>query len=231
MGSGNRCRGNGCGRRGRQGRRGDRDRVGRTGREAGLGAAHSRRRGRRGRPDTAPAADLLERDFTAEASDQRWVGDITQFSCVDGALYLAGILDLHDRGLAGWSMGQRQTTDLVIGALVMALGRRHPDEPLISHQDRGSQYPAIEFSNRLADWNMKASYGSTGDCFDNAAIESFWGALKRELRHVHGDIGRFTRSEMRTILFDHIEVFYNRQRHQAGLEHRTPAEVYAAAVA
>ena len=128
-------------------------------------------------------------------------------------------------------MGERQTTDLVVNALVMALARRQPDGDVIHHADRGSQFMSLEFTNRLADWKLQASYGSTGDCFDNAAIESFWGTLKRELRHIHGDLERFSRSELRTILFDHIEVFYNRQRHQAGLGHRTPAEVYAAAVA
>jgi putative transposase len=85
---------------------------------------HSRRKWRRGRANTAPAPDLLERDFTAERSDQRWVADITEFACRDGKLFLAGIKDLHDQGLAGWSMGERQTTDLVVNALVMALARR-----------------------------------------------------------------------------------------------------------
>ena len=215
----------------RQGIRVGRKRVARIMAECGLVGAHSRRRWRRGRPDTAPAADLLERDFTAEASDQRWVGDITQFGCVDGTLYLAGILDLHDRGLAGWSMGERQTTDLVIGALVMALGRRNPDERLISHQDRGSQYTAMEFTNRLVDWNITASYGSVGDCFDNAAMEAFWATLKREIRHIYGPWAAMTRSELRTVLFDYIETFYNRQRHQARLDHRTPAETYTASTA
>jgi transposase InsO family protein len=73
----------------------------------------------------------LQREFTAPRSDLRWVADITEFRCVDGKLYLAGIRDLHDRGLAGWSMGERQTTDLVVAALVMALGRRRPSERLL----------------------------------------------------------------------------------------------------
>lgn len=203
-------------------------RVARIMAELGLVGAHSRRKWRRGRPDTAPAPDLLNRDFTAERSDLRWVADITEFACVDGKLHLAGIKDLHDQGLAGWSMGERQTTDLVVNALVMALARRHPDGDLVHHADRGSQYTAVEFSNRLADWDVNASFGSTGDCFDNAAMESTWAALKREIRHIHGDWGRLTRSELRTILFDYIETFYNRSRHQARLEHRTPAEAYAA---
>lgn len=124
------------------------------------------------RSQHAPAGDLLERDFTAESSDLRWVADITEFGYIDGKLFLAGIVDLHDRGICGWSMGERPTTDLVVNALVMALARRDPDSELIHHADRGAQYPAVEFSNRLADWGLRASYSSTGDCFDKAATES-----------------------------------------------------------
>jgi len=195
--------------------------------ELGLVGAHSRRKWRRG-ASTAPAGDLLERDFTATASDLRWVADITEFGCLDGKLFLAGIMDLHDRGIAGWSMGERQTTDLVVNALVMALARRDPNSELIHHADKGSQYTSVEFTNRLADWQLRASYSSTGDCFDNAAMEAVWATLKREIRHLHGDWRQITRSQLRTILFDYIETFYNRTRHQAGLEHRTPAETYAA---
>ncbi len=205
-------------------------RVARIMAELGLVGAHSRKKWRRG-STTAPAGDLLERDFTAERSDSRWVADITEFKCVDGKLFLAGILDLHDRGIAGWSMGERQTTDLVVNALVMALARRDPDDDLVHHADKGPQYTSLEFSNRLADWNLRPSYGSTGDCFDNAAMEAVWATLKREIRHLHGDWSQITRSQLRTILFDYIETFYNRARHQAGLEHRTPAETYAASAA
>jgi putative transposase len=121
------------------GRRHSRKRVARIMAECGLVGAHSRRKWRRGRANTAPAVDLLDRDFTAERSDERWVADITEFACHDGKLFLAGIKDLHDQGLAGWSMGERQTTDLVVNALVMALARRAPDGELIHHADRGSQ--------------------------------------------------------------------------------------------
>lgn len=206
-------------------------RVARVMAELGLIGAHSRKRWRRGRSETAPAPDLLERDFTAEASDERWVADITEFACADGKLFLAGIVDLHDKAMAGWSMGERQTTDLVVNALVMALARRDPDAELIHHADKGSQYTSLEFSNRLEDWQLRPSFGSTGDCFDNAAMEAFWATLKREIRWIHGDWETTTRSQLRTILFDYIETFYNRARHQAGLNHRTPAETYAASTA
>jgi transposase InsO family protein len=215
----------------RAGRRHGRKRVARLMAECGMVGAHSRRAWRRGRPNTAPAPDLLKRDFTAAASNERWVADITEFVCCDGKLYLAGIVDLDDRGIAGWSMGQRQVTDLVVNALVMALARRQPDAELIHHADRGSQYTSLEFTNRLADWNLSASYGSTGDCFDNAAMESVWATTKREIRHIWGPWETITRSELRTILFDYIGTFYNRNRHQARLEHQTPAEAYAASQA
>ena len=212
----------------RNGTRVGEKRVARIMVELGIAGVHGRRKWRRGGRDTAPAGDLLERDFTAEASDQRWVADICEFKCADGKLFLAGIMDLCDRGLAGWSMGERQTTDLVINALVMALARRAPDGELIHHADHGPQYTSLELSNRLSDWQVTPSYGSVGDCFDNAAMEAMWATLKREIRHLHGDWADLTRSQLRTILFDYIEVFYNRARHQARLGHRTPAKAYTA---
>ena len=79
-----------------------------------------------------------------------------------------------------------------------------------------AQYRAIEFSNRLSDWGLTASYGSVGDCFDNSAMEAVWSRLKTEIIDIHNQpLEAFTRSELRTVLFDYIEVFYNRQRHQA----------------
>lgn len=204
-----------------------RKRVARLMAAHGLAGVHGRRRWRRGRPHTAPAPDLLGRDFTAEAPDRRWVADITEFACWDGTLYLAGIKDLHDQSIVGWSMGVRQTTDLVVNALVMALGRRHPDDELVHHADRGSQYTSLEFSTRLADWGIAPSYSRTGNCFDNAAMESTWATIKKEIRHIYGDWSQMTRSQLRTILFAYIETFYNRARHQARLGHRTPADVYA----
>jgi putative transposase len=218
-----------CGQLRRNGLRVSRHRVARLMAAAGLVGVHGRRRWRRGTdPRMVPAPDLLQRDFTAPAPDLRWVADISEFRCVDGKRFLAGILDLLDRSLVGWSMGERQTTDLVVAALVMALGRREPSERLLHHADHGAQYTSVEFSNRLADWGIAGSHGSVGDPFDNAAMEAFWATLKREVDHIWGPWQDRTRSELRTILFDYIEVFYNRSRHQTGLDDRTPAETYAA---
>lgn len=211
-----------------RGHRVGRKRVARLMATNGLVGVHGRRKWRRGKPNTAPAPDLLQRDFTADAPDLRWVADITEFGCWDGTLFVAGIKDLHDQAIVGWSMGVRETTDLVVNALVMALGRRHPSNELIHHADRGSQYTSLEFSTRLADWGISPSFSRTGNCFDNAAMESTWATIKREIRHIYGDWSEMTRSQLRTILFTYIETFYNRNRHQARLGHRTPADVYAA---
>lgn len=209
-----------------------RKRVARIMAECGFVGSHGRRKWRRGnkRSTSAPGPDLIERDFTAGSSDERWVADITEFACCDGKLYLAGVLDLHDRGLAGWSMATRQTADIVVNALVMALARRQPAGEVIHHADRGSQYVSGALALTMADHDVAASFGRTGVCWDNAAMEATWATFKREIRHIHGDWEAMTRSQLRTVLFDYIETFYNRRRHQAGLGHRTPSETYAASL-
>ena len=211
-------------------RRVGRKRVARIMAGCGLVGAHGRKKWRKGknRSRVAPGPDLIGRDFTAAASNQRWVADVTEFKCRDGKLFLAGILDLHDRGLAGWSMSARQTSDLVVNALVMGLARRQPDGDLIHHADRGSVYTSGDLGLTMVDHDVSASFGRTGVCWDNAAMESTWATIKREVRHIHGDWETMTRSQLRTVLFDYIETFYNRQRHQARLGHRTPAETYQA---
>jgi transposase InsO family protein len=134
------------------------------------------------------------------------VADITEFHCLDGKLHLADIRDLHDHCLVGWSMGERQTTDLVVGVLVMALARRHPADRAIHHADQGSQYTSLELTWRLADWGLVGSWGSVGDPADNAAMEASWATTKREIRHIWGPWQQKTRSQLRTVLFTHNEV-------------------------
>ena len=195
--------------------------------ECGLVGVHPRPRWRRAKANTAPAPDLLQGDFTAETSDHKWVPDITEFACRDAKLLLAGIKDLHDQSIVGWSMGIRQTTDLVLNALVMALSRRHPDnDELIHHPDRASQYTSLEFSTRLADGCINPSYSRSGTCFDNAAMESTWATSKTETHHIHRSWSEMTRSQLRTALFSYIETFHNRNRHQVVEERRTPADAY-----
>ena len=212
-----------------RGHRVGRHRVARIMHTHGLVGVHGRKRWRRGKPDTAYAPDLLERDFSATRPDERWVADISEFHCFDGKLFLAGIRDLFDKALVGWAMGERQTTDLVVSALVMALSRRRPDAELVHHSDKGPQYTSLDMANRLSDWGLSASFGSTGDAYDNAAMESFWATAKREIEFLHGPVRQLTRSQLRTIIFEYVEVFYNRERHQAILGHLTPAEYYATA--
>lgn len=189
-------------------------------------------RRRHNKTGAAPAEDLIGRDFTAAAPNQRWVADITEFGCGDGKLYLAAIMDLYSRRIVGWSIGNRRPAELVVGALVMALARRKPDAGVIHHADHGSQYTSGEFGETAAETDVELSFGRVGTAADNAAMEAFWSTLKRELAHIHQRDTWAHRDELRSALFDFIEVFYNRARHQAGLDHLTPADyeaVHAAA--
>jgi putative transposase len=203
-------------------------RVARLMRRAGLVEVNPRCKWRRGRPDIAPAPDLLRRDFTAERPNERWVADITEFATAEGELYVAGVRDLCHRGLVGWAMDQHQDAELVVDALVMAIGRTRPDTAnLIHHADRGSQYTSLAPCSTASLHGLRVSFGSTGDCIDNAAMETFWSTIKREIRWSRGSDRFATRAEARLFLFEWFEVFHNRQRHQAALGHRTQAE-YAA---
>jgi len=205
-----------------------RKRVARLMRTHGLVGAHSKKKWRRHRPDVASAPDRLNRDFTARRPNQKWVADISRFPTAEGPLHVAGIRDLCHRGLVGWAMGASENADLVVDALLMALNRAtpHPDG-LTHHSDKGSQYTSLEFCATADLAGLTVSFGSTGDCFDNAAMETFWSVIKREIAWIRGSIYFPTRDEARLYLFEYIEVFYNRGRHQAGLGHLTPAE-YAA---
>jgi putative transposase len=214
-----------CGQLRRRGQGVNHKRVGRLMARAGLVGVSNRRRWRRGRhrPD-APAPDLVQRQFTADAPNRRWLADICEFPTDEGPLYLAALLDLCPRRIVGWSMSERRTAELVVDALVMAIARRQPPAGVIHHADHGSQYTSMRFCDSAHDLGVHLSFGKVGDPFDNAAMEAFWSTLKRELAHIHGHRRWATRAELRVALFDYIEVFYNRARHQAGLEHRTPAE-------
>jgi len=215
----------------RAGWRVGRKRVARLMAHNGLVGAHARRKWRRGRLGVAPAPDLLNRDFSATGPNERWVADITEFATDEGTLYLAGVRDLFSKALVGWSMSHRATSELVIDAVVMAVARRAPEGPLVHHADQGTQDTALDFTNRLEDLGLVPSYGSVGDALDNAGMETFWATLKRELLWTTGVQKFATRAALRTALFDYIEVFYNRERHQAALEHLTPTEFDARSVA
>ncbi len=190
----------------------------------GLVGAHASKRWRRGRPDAGGAPDLLNRDFHADRPNLRWVADITEFPTGEGKLYLAGIRDLCHRGIVGWDTSGRQDAALVVAALTMALARTGNPTNVIHHADKGTQYTSLDFAFAAGNTDMQLSFGSTGDAFDNAAMETFWARLKVEIAWIRGSIWFETRAAAHAYLFEFIEVFYNRQRHQAGLGHLTPAE-------
>ena len=195
-----------------QGQRVGRHRVARLMRALGLrGRPYPRKKPRTQAGGTEPRAkNLLNQDFQAPAPNQRWVSDITYIRTGEGWLYLAVIMDLYSRRIVGWSMGQRLTTSLVIQAFEMARRRRRPPPGLIYHSDRGSQYTSHAFQSLLRQHGVRCSLSAKGNCFDNAAMESFFALLKRErvTRQRY-----LTRKQARTDIFDYIERFYNRQRH------------------
>ena len=215
----------------RRGRAVNHKRVGRLMRHAGLYGVGGP--GYRKRPHTAAASagvfgpDLICRQFSAVAPDRRWVADITEFSTQEGRLYLAAVMDLYSRRIVGWSINNRRTAELVVDALVMAIAQRRPDGRVIHHADHGSQYTSTAFCDRAFDEGVRLSFGRVGTAADNAAMEAFWSTLKRELAHIHGHRTWQTRRQLRAALFEYIEVFYNRQRHQPRLGHKTPAEYEA----
>jgi putative transposase len=186
----------------------------------GPGTKAPRRAGRH----VAPAPDLIRRDFSAARPDERWVADITEFATFEGKLHLAAIVDLYSNRVVGWAISDRRTAELCVDALVMAIRRRRPSKGVIHHADHGSQYTSLLFCDRAYDERVRLSFGRVGTAADNAAIEAFWSTLKRELRHLHGRRVWPDRGSLRAALFDYIEIFYNRERHQARLAHLTPVE-------
>ena len=167
------------------------------------------------------APDLLGQNFTAQGPNQAWVSDITYIPTDEGWLYLASTMDLFSRRIVGWSMSSTLEAAGVIDALQMAIGRRTPEAGLIHHSDRGSQYASRDFRESLEAHGIKASMGRKGNCYDNAAKESFFYTLKTEL--IHHEHYR-TREEARASVFDYIETFYNRQRLHSTLSYCSPVE-------
>ncbi len=175
-------------------------------------------------PAHAVAKNLLKQNFSTDAPNQRWVADITYLSTHQGWLYLAVVMDLYSRRIVGWSMSRRMSRRLVIDALRMAVGARQPDRDLVHHSDRGGQYTSDDFRNELAKHGIKCSMSSTGNCYDNAVAESFFGLLKRERVN---RVRYRTRDEARADVFDYIEVFYNRKRRHGYLGNISPADFEA----
>jgi len=170
--------------------------------------------------DLPVAANLLNREFTAEAPNQRWVGDTTECKIGEsGKLYLAAILDLFSRFVVGWAISAVNDRHLALAALTMALNRRCPETGLLHHSDRGSTYASEDYQDRLATQGITCSMSRTGDCYDNAVMEAFFSTLKTELADEFASHGQAKRE-----LFDYIEAFYNTRRRHSTLDYVSPAE-------
>ena len=200
-----------------------RKRIARLMREAGLqGVSRRRTKGvTRRNPKRPSFPDQVERQFTAEKPDCLWVADITQHKTDEGWLYLAVIIDAYSRKVVGWSMADHLRAELVIDALNMAIQNRQPVKDLIHHSDHGSQYTSLAFGHRLEQADILGSMGSVGDALDNAVAESFFATLQTELLDRQS---WQTRQQLKTAIFEFVEVFYNRQRRHSTLEYLSPLE-------
>lgn len=163
--------------------------------------------------------NLLEQDFSANAPNQKWAGDISYIWTREGWLYLAVILDLHSRRVIGWAVSGRMKKDLAIRALEMAINLRQPAPGCIHHTDRGSQYCSHDYQKILRKQGFQVSMSGKGNCYDNAAVETFFKSLKAELvwRHTWS-----TRRETETALFQYINGFYNPRRRHSALGWKSP---------
>lgn len=159
--------------------------------------------------------------FDVEQSDKVWVTDITYIRTLEGFSYLAVVIDLYSRRVVGWSMQSRQTTDVVLQALLMAVWRRKPKNKILIHSDQGSQFTNMDWASFLKAHNLEHSISRRGNCHDNAVAESFFNLLKRERirRRTYN-----TRDEARQEVFEYIEMFYNPKRKHARNGMLSPVE-------
>ena len=169
----------------------------------------------------ALAANVLDRQFTVQAPNQKWVADFTYIWTAEGWLYVACVLDLFSRRVVGWSMSATMTAQLVTDALVMAIWRRGKLDALLHHSDRGSQYTAEPFQKLMADHGVTCSMSRSGNVWDNAVMESFFSSLKTEriARKVYQ-----TRDQARADVFDYVERFYNPTRRHSTIGYVSPME-------
>lgn len=165
------------------------------------------------------AANVLNREFTAPAANVKWVADVTYIPTRQGWLYLAVVLDIFSRLVVGWAMAETDDAHLVQEALRMALGRRKPHMDLLHHSDQGSEYTSDAYLAMLKSRGIQLSMSRTGNCYDNAVMERFFGTLKRECP-MHFE----TRQQARSAIFDYIEGFYNRVRRHSTLGYLSPVD-------
>jgi len=166
------------------------------------------------------APNLLNQEFSTLAPNQKWVSDITYIDTSEGWLYLAIVLDLYSRRVVGWAMSERIDSYLVDQALKMAWLTRRPSTGLLHHSDRGSQYTSDTYQGYLADLGCTVSMSRTGNCYDNATMESFFATLKAECARSQF----LSRAQARTTIFEFIESWYNRRRLHSSLDYLSPVE-------
>jgi transposase InsO family protein len=208
----------------RQGHAHGRRRIARLMRLGGLVGRQKRRyrvRTTDSNHDQPIAPNRLAQAPAATAPNQLWVADVTYIATGEGWLYLAGVLDLYSRQIVGWAMSPHNDTALVLQAWTMACNHRQPPAGLLFHSDRGSQYASGDFRQALQQAGVSASMSRAGNCYDNAAMESFWSTLKLELIY---RVDLTTRAKARVQIFDYIEVFYNRQRLHTALNYLSPVD-------
>jgi transposase InsO family protein len=169
--------------------------------------------------DQPIAPNILERNFDAEAPNQRWVGDTTEMlTSSGGKFFLAAIIDLYSRFCVGWAVSAVNDRHLTMRALAAAIRRRCPDAGLLHHSDQGSTYASEDYRDLLEKHGIVCSMSRRGNCHDNAAMESWFSTVKFELGETFESIGR-----AKDQLFDYIEVFYNQQRRHSTLDYVSPA--------
>lgn len=171
-----------------------------------------------------PAANLLDRQFAQETINQAWVSDITYVATDEGWLYVASVMDLCSRRIIGWSTADHLRAELATQALSMAIRARCPGVGLVHHSDRGVQYACGEYQTILERHGIRCSMSRSGNCYDNASMESFFKTFKVELVYQEQYA---TREEARKSIHAYIEVFYNRQRLHSSLGYCSPVEYEA----
>jgi putative transposase len=174
-------------------------------------------------PGVVPAPNLLKRDFAADRPNRKWVTDITYIDTAEGWLYLASVMDLFSRKVVGWAMSDKIDTTLATNALRMAWTTRRPLRGLLHHSDQGCQFTSATYQQVLAEMECQVSMNRTGECYDNATMESFFATLKTEC--VTGQFA--SRAVARTTIFEYLEGWYNRQRLHSSLGYHSPAEFEA----
>ena len=172
-------------------------------------------------PKLPVASNLLNRNFEVAESDKIYVGDITYIWTQEGWLYLAVMIDLFSRAVVGWSLSSRLKSALATSALEMAILKRVPDQGLMVHHDRGSQYAGHKYQELLEKHEIVCSMSRKGNCWDNAVAESFFKTLKQELIY---HCRFMTRAEAEIAIFDYIEVFYNKKRRHSNNGYLSPSQ-------